>query len=31
MEYEPKEDNKIRLKIFLSKIEKEKEPKNEKE
>jgi len=31
MEYEPKEDNKIRLKIFLSKIEKEKETKNEKE
>jgi len=26
MSYEPKEDNKIRLKIFLSKIEKDKEP-----
>ena len=31
MEYEPKEDNKIRLRIFLSRIEKEKEPNKEKE
>jgi len=31
MEYEPKEENKIRLKIFLNRIEKEKEPKKEDE
>jgi len=31
MEYEPKEENKIRLKIFLNRIEKEKEQKNEDE